>query len=169
MTEMVGEVADGFFVHPFGTAAFLRDVTIPALERGMAKSGRKRESFTISCQTILATGSTEEELTAARNGARAQISFYGSTPAYRPVLEHCGRGDLQEELNRLSKQGKWLEMAGLIDDDLLEAIAITGERDEIAAKIKARCAGAVDRVSLVAPFAPDAELFADVVKELGEI
>jgi probable F420-dependent oxidoreductase len=169
MTEVVGEVADGFFVHPFGTAGFLRDVTIPALERGMAKSGRKREGFTISCQTILATGSTEEELAAARNGARAQISFYGSTPAYRPVLDHCGRGELQEELNRLSKQGKWLEMAGLIDDDLLDTIAITGERHEIAAKIKARCGGAVDRVSLVAPFAPDAELWADVVKELGEI
>ncbi|MGI9592131.1 MAG: LLM class F420-dependent oxidoreductase [Myxococcota bacterium] len=168
MTEVVGEVADGFFVHPFGTAGFLRDVTIPALERGMGRSGRKRENFTISCQTILATGRNEEELLAARNGARAQISFYGSTPAYRPVLEHCGRGELQDELNRLSKQGKWLEMAGLIDDELLETIAITGERGEIAGKIKARCAGLVDRVSLAAPFAPDAELWSDVVAELKE-
>jgi len=168
MTEVVGEVADGFFVHPFGTAGFLRDVTIPALERGMERSGRKRENFTISCQTILATGSNEEELVAARNGARAQISFYGSTPAYRPVLEHCGRGELQDELNRLSKQGKWLEMAGLIDDDLLDQIAITGERHEIAARIRARCGGVVDRVSLVAPFAPDAELWSDVVAELKE-
>jgi probable F420-dependent oxidoreductase len=168
MTEVVGEVADGFFAHPFGTAGFLRDCTLPALERGMARSGRKRENFTISCQTILATGSTEEELVAARNGARAQISFYGSTPAYRPVLEHCGRGELQDELNRLSKQGKWLEMAGLIDDELLDLIAITGERHEIAARIKARCGGVVDRVSLVAPFAPDADLWSDVVAELGE-
>ncbi|MGH0037860.1 MAG: LLM class F420-dependent oxidoreductase [Myxococcota bacterium] len=166
MTEVVGEVADGFFVHPFHTAGFLRDHTLPCLERGLAKSGRSRDGFTISCQLIIASGSTEEELLAARNGARAQISFYGSTPAYRPVLEHCGRGELQPELNRLSKQGKWLEMAGLVDDDLLEQIAVSGERSEIAGKIAARCGGQVDRVSLVAPFAPDAELWADVVQEL---
>ena len=168
MTEVVGEVADGFFVHPFHTAGFLREVTLPALERGMARSGRRREDFEISCQVILATGSTDEEAEAARNGARAQISFYGSTPAYRPVLEQCGRGELQDELNRLSKQGRWLEMAGRIDDELLDRIAIVGERHEIAGKIRERCGGLVDRVSLVAPFAPDTELWADVVKELQE-
>jgi probable F420-dependent oxidoreductase len=146
MTEVVGEVADGFLVHPFHTADFLRQVSLPALERGMAKSGRRREDFEISCQTMLATGATEEEFAAARNGARAQISFYGPTPAYRPVLEKCGRGELQDELNRLSKQGKWLEMAGLIDDELLDQIAIVGERHE-----------------------PDTELWADVVQDLREV
>ena len=167
MTEAVGEVADGFLVHPFHTPEFLREATLPALERGLAKSGRKREQLEISCQLILATGRTDEEAEAARNGARAQISFYGSTPAYRPVLEQCGRGDLQEELNRLSKQGRWLEMAGRIDDDLLDRIAVTGPRDEVASRIAERCAGIVDRVSLVAPFAPEGELWRDVVLELS--
>ena len=163
MTEAVGEVADGFFVHPFHTAESVRDLTLPALERGFAKSGRRREDFEISCQVILAVGEDEESMLQARNGARAQISFYGSTPAYRPVLESIGRGPLQTELNRLSKQGKWLEMAGLIDDDLLEQIAIVGRRDEIAEKLRKRCEGFADRVSLVAPFAPDANLWSDVV------
>jgi len=166
MTEVVGEVADGFFVHPFHTREFLREVSLPSLERGLARAGRPRERFEISCQVILATGTGEEEIAAARNGARAQISFYGSTPAYRPVLEHCGLGELQTELNRLSKTGRWLEMAGLIDDDLLDRIAVTGPRSELGGKLRSRFGGLADRVSLIAPFAPNGELWADVVKEL---
>lgn len=168
MTEVCGEVADGFFVHPFSTRTSLTELTLPALDRGLAKAGRTREDFEISCQVILAVGETEEELEAAKNGARAQISFYGSTPAYRPVLEAEGMGALQDELNAMSKRGEWLEMAGRIDDDLLERVAVVGARSEVAAKLRARCGDFADRVSLVAPFAPDPALWADVVKALAE-
>jgi probable F420-dependent oxidoreductase len=163
MTEVVGEVADGFFVHPFHTVDFLRSSSLPCIEKGLSRAGRKRESFEIAAQVILATGNSEEELLAARNGARAQLSFYGSTPAYRPVLDHLGRGELQTELHRLSKQGRWLEMAGLVDDDLLERIAVVGTRDRIPGLLTERYGGLVDRLSLIAPFAPDETLWADVV------
>ena len=166
MTEVVGEVADGFFVHPFHTPESARQITLPALERGLAASGRERSSFEISCQMILVTGRDDEQCEAARNGARAQISFYGSTPAYRPVLECHGLGDLQDELNRLSKQGKWLEMAGLVDDDLLEKIAVVAPRNEVAAKVRERCGSWANRVSLLSHFAgPD--LLEDVVEDLS--
>ena len=166
MTEVVGEVADGFFVHPFHTPESARQITLPALERGLAASGRERSSFEISCQMILVTGRDDEQFEAARNGARAQISFYGSTPAYRPVLECHGLGDLQDELNRLSKQGKWLEMAGLVDDDLLEKIAVVAPRNEVAAKVRERGGGWADRVSLLSHFAgPD--LLEDIVEDLS--
>jgi probable F420-dependent oxidoreductase len=155
MTEVAGEVADGFFVHPFHTPEFIERVTLPALERGFAKSGRARDRFAISCQAIIASGTTEAEFENAKNVARAQLSFYGSTPAYRSVLDCHGWGDLHEELNRLSKQGGWLEMAGLIDDEVLEAIAVVGAPREVGAKLRARCAKFADRVSLVAPFEPD--------------
>ena len=166
MTEVAGEVADGFLVHPFHTKSFLRNETIPALETGLARAGRKREGYEISCQLILATGDDDATLENAKNGAKAQISFYGSTPAYRPVLDSLGRGALQEELNRMSKEGRWLEMAGRIDDELLSEIAIVGPRDELVDRIRDRCAGCVDRVSLVAPFAPDPDLWSDLVAEL---
>jgi probable F420-dependent oxidoreductase len=166
MTEVVGEVADGFLVHPFHTPEFISEVTLPALERGLARAGRKRENFEIGTQLILALADDDESLEAAKNGARAQISFYGSTPAYRPVLECIGRGDLQEELNRMSKAGRWLEMAGRIDDELLEKIAVVGSRRDAAAKILARCDGQADRVSFIAPFAPDPDLWADVVRDV---
>ncbi len=166
MTEVAGEVADGFFVHPFHTPKFVETLTLPALERGLATAGREREDFEIACQVMIASGSTEEEFTAARNAARAQISFYGSTPAYRPVLECHDRGELQTELNRLSKSGRWLEMAGLIDDDLLEKIAVVGSPDEIASKLRARCEKFADRVSLIAPLTPDPATWTSVVREL---
>ena len=167
MTETVGEVADGFFVHPFHTTEYIQSVTLPHLESGLKKAGRRREDLEIACQLIIASGSNDEEIEAAKNGARAQISFYGSTPAYRPVLDSIGRGDLQDELNFMSKKGQWLEMAGRIDDDLLEQIAVVGYRGEVADKIRARCAGFADRVSLVAPFAPDANQWADIVEALN--
>jgi probable F420-dependent oxidoreductase len=168
MTEVAGEVADGFFVHPFHTPEFIERVTLPALERGFAKSARTRDRFEISCQAIIASGTTEAEFENAKNIARAQLSFYGSTPAYRSVLDCHGWGDLHEELNRLSRQGGWLEMAGLIDDEVLEAIAVVGAPREIAAKLRARCGKFADRVSLVAPYEPDPGRWVDVVRELRD-
>ena len=116
---------------------------------------------------LLVTGDDEEQMVAARNGARAQLSFYGSTPAYRPVLESIGYGELQDELNAMSKRGQWLEMAGQIDDALLERIGVVGPRDRIASMVRERCGGWAGRVSLVAPFAPDDELWGDIVAELS--
>ena len=165
-TAIAGEVGDGYFVHPFHTRGFLEATTLPALARGFARSGRARDRFEVSCQVIVAAGDDDATLERAMQGAKAQISFYASTPAYRPVLESLGRGELQPELNALSKRGAWLEMAGRIDDALLGEIAVVGRRDEIAGKLQARCAGVADRVSIVSPFAPDPELWADVVSAL---
>jgi probable F420-dependent oxidoreductase len=119
MTEVAGEVADGFFVHPFHTAASIERITLPALARGRARAAEGLGALSISCQLIVASGATDEEFERAKNTARAQISFYGSTPAYRGVLECHGWGELHLELNRLSKRGDWLAMAALIDDDVV--------------------------------------------------
>jgi len=165
MTEVAGEVADGFFVHPFHTERSLAEITLPAFERGRERSVRG-DGFAIACQLIVAAGDTDEEQERARNLARAQIAFYGSTPAYRGVLACHGWEDLHTELNRLSKRGEWLAMAGRIDADILETIAVVGRTDEIAAEVRRRCAGFADRVSLVAPAMPDPERWADVVRDL---
>ncbi|MBW2420814.1 MAG: LLM class F420-dependent oxidoreductase [Deltaproteobacteria bacterium] len=168
MTEVTGEVADGFFLHPFHTMDFVNQTTLPSLEKGLATSGRSRGDFEISVQCIIVSGTDEESFEAAKNGAKAQLSFYGSTPAYSGVLESIGYGELHKELHTLSKQGRWLEMAGLIDDDVIGKIAVVGERDEIADKLRARYGGIADRISLVAPFAPDSEHWASVVRSFKE-
>src|SRR5947208_16473597 len=121
MTEVAGEVCDGLLAHGFTTEAYLREVTLPALERGLAKAGKTRNQFEISCPTFVITGTSEKEMAAADQGVRQQIAFYASTPAYKTVLDKHGWGDLQPELNRLSKQGEWVEMGRLIDDDVTDA------------------------------------------------
>jgi probable F420-dependent oxidoreductase len=166
MTEVAGEVADGFFTHPFNTVESMRETTLPAIDRGLATSGRTRADFEISYQVMVASGDSDEQQSLARSTIKSQIAFYASTPAYRGVLESRGWGDLQPELNRLSKRGKWMEMTALIDDEILEAIAICGARKEIAARVRARCGDFADRVSLVAPYAPDPADWAEVARAL---
>ncbi len=166
MTEVAGEVADGFFTHPFNTAESVRKITLPALERGWARAERERDDFEISYQVMVVTGESDEEIERARESVKTQLAFYGSTPAYRVVLECHGWGDLQGELNRLSKRGQWVEMTGLIDDAVLETIAVCGPPGELAARVRARCGEFADRVSLVAPYAPDAPYWPDIAREL---
>ncbi|CDO89841.1 LLM class F420-dependent oxidoreductase [Mycobacterium triplex] len=146
MTEMCGEVADGHLGHPMVSKRYLNEVTVPALLRGMARGGRDRGDFEVSCEVMVATGENDAELAAAMTATRKQIAFYGSTPAYRKVLELHGWGDLHAELNRLSKQGEWDAMGSLIDDDMLRAFAVVGRLDEVGAALKSRCEGVVDRV-----------------------
>ena len=93
----------------------------------------------------------------ADRGVREQIGFYGSTPAYRGVLETHGWGDLQNELNSLSKQGEWNEMGRRIDDDVRDAFAVVGEPEEIPTLIRTRYGNIVDRVSFYAPYRSDPE------------
>jgi probable F420-dependent oxidoreductase len=163
MTEVVGEVCDGMFVHGFTTEKYLRETTIPALERGLAKSGRTRADLELSFPTFMVTGETDEEWQTADASVREQIAFYGSTPAYRPVLEAHGWGEVQDELNRLSKQGQWKEMGKVITDDILDAFAVRGSPSELPGLVMARFGDLVDRVSFYAPYRTDPEQWADVV------
>jgi probable F420-dependent oxidoreductase len=163
MTEVAGEVADGLLAHGFTTERYLREVSVPAFERGLARGGRSRADVQISCPGMVVTGPNEEAFAAATTAVKRQLAFYGSTPAYRPVLELHGWGDLQPELNTLSKRGQWAEMAELIDDDVLNAFAVVGELDEIPGKILARFGGLVDRFSFYTPYHVEPERWAEVL------
>ena len=166
MTELAGEVADGFMAHPFNTRESLLANTLPALERGLARSGRSRADLDVIAATLVVTADREEDFERVVLAARKQLAFYGSTPAYRPTLDHHGWGDLHAELNRLSKAGRWDDMTYLIEDEVLEAIAVVGPRKEIAGKLRARLEGIADGVSLTHNRAPDPDHWADVVAEL---
>lgn len=168
MTAVAGEVADGFIAHPFSSRRSLLENTLPALEQGLAKSGRKRGDIEVVAATLVVTADTEEAFAAAKLAARKQLAFYGSTPAYLPTLTCHGWDDLHQELNRLSKAGRWDDMTGLVDDDVLEQIAVVGERREIAGKLKARLAGIADSVSITHNRYPDPSHWADVVRAMKQ-
>ncbi|OBI47212.1 LLM class F420-dependent oxidoreductase [Mycobacterium kyorinense] len=168
MTEMSGDVADGLLVHAFTTRRYLHEVTIPALERGMRRSGRERSGFQVACPVFTVTGNDDAELEGAAARVRKQIAFYGSTPAYRKVLELHGWGQVATELHRLSLQGEWDAMSAVIDDEILEAFAVVAPVEKLAAALASRCDGVIDRVMPSLPHTlPEATVTA-VLQELRE-
>jgi probable F420-dependent oxidoreductase len=164
MTEVAGEVADGFICHGFTTERYLREVTLPALERGRAKVGKTMEGYEIVGPSFVVTGTNENELKQAAQGTRQQIAFYGSTPAYRGVLDLHGWGGMQDELNALSKQGKWVEMGNLVDDEILNTFAVVGEPEQIAPELHRRYGDVINRISFYAPYKSDPERWRGVLE-----
>ncbi len=152
MTEVAGEVADGLLVHPFTTERYLREVTLPALQRGLARSGRTLDTFQIALSRLVATGNDAQSLENAMERVRGQIAFYGSTPAYRGVLDLHGWADLQPALNSLSRDAEWEKMGSLISDEVLDSFSIVGEADQVATMVRERFGDVVTRFSLYTPY-----------------
>ncbi|MBU9764135.1 TIGR03617 family F420-dependent LLM class oxidoreductase [Mycobacterium sp. TNTM28] len=144
LTRATAQFADGLLVMPFGSKRFLHEATLPAVRDGLAAAGRAAGELAIVPEIIVSAGGNHD-------ATRRLLAFYGSTPAYRPVLEVHGWGDLQPELNALSKQGRWQEMGSLIDDEVLHTIAACGSPAEIAAHIRDRVEGVSDRICLYQP------------------
>ena len=151
MSEVAAEVADGVLVMPFNSSRHFHERTLPAIERGLAAGGRSPEEVEIIVEVIVAAGRSEGELAAAKDGVRGLLSFYGSTPSYRPVLEVEGWGELQTQLNAMSKRGEWADMAGLIDDTMVATIGVVGTPQECAEQIVARFGKRADRVCCYFP------------------
>jgi probable F420-dependent oxidoreductase len=166
MTKVAGETCDGLLCHGFTTESYLREVTLPAVEAGLSAAERTRADIQLSLPAFVVTGRTEEEMAAAAVGVRQQVAFYGSTPAYRGVLEHHGWGDLQGELNALSKQGGWQDMGELIDDEMLATFAVVAEPDQVGPGLLARFGDVIDRVTFYAPYQAQGDTFAPAVEAL---
>jgi probable F420-dependent oxidoreductase len=153
MTRLAGEVADGLLAHGFTTARYLRERTLPVLAEGLAAAGRSREEVTVSLPGFVVTGRTDAERAEAAAAVKATIAFYGSTPAYRPVLELHGWDSLADELHALSvsrREDKWTAMRDLVDDEVLSTFAVVGEPQEVGPAVRERFDGLVDRFSVYA-------------------
>lgn len=166
--RLAGEVADGVRLHAFCTRAYLEQTVMPKLAEGWAKSGRTRENFEIHGGGFIATGPDEESVAKKVDWVRMRVGFYGSTPAYWPVLEAHGLGDLGRKLNAMSKQGQWAEMTREISDDVVRLFAAVGTHKEIAAAIRERFAGS-DSVSASATSEEGADLPPDVIQDIKRI
>ena len=170
MTEVAGEACDGFLCHPFTTERYLREVTLPALQRGRASAGiASMDGYEIAGSSFVVTGEGGEEMERSAAATRQQIAFYGSTPAYRPVLDLHGWGDLQDDLNTLSKRGQWVEMAALIDDEILNTFAVVAQPEEIAPELGRRYGDVISRTSFCAPVQGDPDRWQSVMAAIKAI
>lgn len=166
MTELAGEVGDGYVAHSFTTESYVREVTLPTLARGRERAGRTLDGFEVRGLVTVATGASEEQMARSVREARELVAFYGSTPAYARVLEHHGWGELHTELHALSRADRWAEMPGLVDDEVLHAFAVVGEPREIGPKILARYGGVLDTVGFYTPSEYVPEVWAEVLAGL---
>lgn len=159
MTELAGEVADGVYLHAFTHRRYLDQVTLPALERGLARAGRSRADLSLVLPVFLVTGEGAGRERMERE-VREQVAFYGSTPAYAGVLAALGQEELHLELHRLSKQGRWQEMAARVPEEVLDAVAVRAPLGEVADELRRRFEGVCDRlvVSCALPPSTLAEL-----------
>lgn len=154
LCQLAGELCEGFHVHPFHSTRYLREVTLPNITLGLEKSGRTRADIQLSSSIFVITGQTPAEVQTARQAVRAQIAFYASTPSYHAVMETHGWLDTAERLGMMAARQQWPDMAALIDDEMLEAFAVTGAPDELAGLIQRRYAGLLDRINYYVPFVP---------------
>ena len=157
MTEVAGEVADGMIIHPFSTLPYIEQVTLPAIQAGLDKAGKSMDDFELSYSCFVVTGRDEAEFEASKKAARERVAFYGSTPAYKGVLDAIRVGELQGELNTMSKQGRWKEMGTLITDDILDAFGVVGEPKDIAPQMLERYGRFTTRTSASFPVSDDAQ------------
>ncbi len=141
-------MCDGFHGHPFNSPRYLREAILPAIEEGAQKAGRKREDVSVSVTAFAATTPEEE------NFARAQISFYASTPSYRPVFALHGLEDVAEELSVHAAKGEWGEMFGLVTDEILHTFCLVTDAELLPAKLQERYGDIADRLTLYTPFVP---------------
>ena len=169
LTEMVAAEADGLLVMPFTSRRFFEGHTLEAVESGLARRREGLAPLELVPELIICTGRDEAEQAAADAGCRALLGFYGSTPAYRPVLEAEGRGELQPQLRDMSRAGRWAEMAEVIDDEVLAAIAVRGTPGEVAAQVAERYGPHAGRVAVYMPYETSEDLLSELLDALHSI
>jgi probable F420-dependent oxidoreductase len=148
LAKLAGELCDGFHAHPFHSVRYMKEVMLPAIEEGAKKTNRKREDVAVALSAFIAT--TPEEM----NFARMQISFYASTPSYRPVMDLHGWSGIAEQLSVHAAKGEWAEMPMLITDEMLNEFCLVTEEEKLASELKKRYDGIADRLTLYIPFVP---------------
>lgn len=153
MCRLAGEIADGFHVHPYHTRRYLREVALPQIQAGLARSTRTRRDFTVTASVFVATGS-DAEVASGLEDIRRHLAFYASTPTYRPVLELHGWSEIGERLSRCAARGQWQEMPSLVTDEMLEASAVWGPPADVAGRLRTEYAGLIDRLGVYEALVP---------------
>lgn len=169
MLKVAAEESDDVKLHAFCTRKYLTESIMPILDAGLAARGRTRESFEISGGGFVITGKDDAAVAELFDWVRYRVAFYGSTPAYWPVFEAHGLGDLGRKLNAMTRAGQWNEMAKEVSDDVVHLFAAVGRHDQLEKAISQRFGGLVDSISASANSAKPSDLPPGLVQDLGRI
>src|SRR4030095_9003566 len=155
MCQLAGDLCEGFHAHPLHSARYLKERVLPNIEIGLMQSGRQRHAIEISSSIFVIPSDNPAEAAKYESEIREQISFYASTPPYRPVFELEGWGDVADELKALAARARWPEMPALITDEMLDRFALRGTWSELPEKVLKKYDGLLDRVRYYFPLVPD--------------
>lgn len=145
LSRLAGELCQGFHVHPFHTTAYLDSVVLPNIDAGAKRAGRSLDDVDRVTTVFVMTGADDSEVEQAMAGVRQQISFYASTPSYRPVLEASG-WEFGEKLHSMSRRGEWDKMPAEVPDEAVLSVGVAAPVDKLAEAIKDRYGTRVQRV-----------------------
>jgi probable F420-dependent oxidoreductase len=169
MLRLAGESFDGVRLHPFCTRRYSEEVVLPELRHGMARGGRARDGYEIAGGGFIATGPDEASAEKVLEWVRYRVAFYGSTPAYWPVLAVHGLEELGQKLNVMSKAGQWDRMAAEISDDVVRLFAVVATHRDLAKAIAERFGGVSDAVGLSGGYGTRQDIPPDLVQDVRRI
>ncbi|UFS98474.1 TIGR03617 family F420-dependent LLM class oxidoreductase [Nocardia huaxiensis] len=152
MAELAGEIADGVIAPPFSTVKHLTEVLLPAVERGLTRSGRTRADFTIMCLPMTIVGDSPLEQETAAASARLQLAFHSSPADARALFDLHGLAHLGDQVTEIFLSGapdQPQRMQRLITDEILDLFTLTGRHDDILGKTRTRFAHIADRIAPV--------------------
>jgi hypothetical protein len=155
MLELVGVTADGMHTHPTNTSSrYLREVILPRVAAGATRRSPALAPPLLCANELVACGPDDATVAAERERFRAMLAFLFSTPAYWPSLELFGWRDVGERLLRLTREGRWKEMANALPDAVLDEFLVSGRYEELPEALVTRFGGLVRRITLPVPSQP---------------
>ncbi|HQY90108.1 MAG TPA: TIGR03617 family F420-dependent LLM class oxidoreductase [Caldilinea sp.] len=158
MLRLAGSVCEGVHIHPFHSPRYLREYAWPHLRDGLRSAGRSRMNFTAVAAVFAIPTDGAKPASVYERSVREQLAFYMSTPAYRAIVDLHGWTATAERLSTMARQGEWQAMGDLIDDEMLDAFAVTGTWTALPGIVKQRYAGRLlDRIAYYLPYAPGEE------------
>lgn len=169
MCALAGELGDGVRLHPVCTPAFIDQKVLPSLAEGAARAGRDVDAIEVCMKPLIGTAGTQGELERLTATVRARVAFYLSTPSYRRTFDLHGWHDIARKASQLSREQRWDDLTGLVDDEMLHTVATIGTYDEIAVKLNERYADKVDRIEFSIPVRDegDAEAYRSILGDLA--
>lgn len=123
MCELAGEVADGAVLW-LCPPAYVRDVAVPAIERGRRRAGKPLAGFDIVAAVPLAV---TDDRAAAMTAFRAELKRYVEQPFYRTMMQAAGLGEPVAAFDR----------TGEVPETLAEALGGIGDAGAARAYVEA--------------------------------
>jgi F420-dependent oxidoreductase-like protein len=115
MLELAGEIADGAVLW-LCSPDYVRDVALPALQRGRARAGKTLAGFEVVAAVPVAVA---DDAAGALTAFRGELTRYLTLPFYRAMLEASGLG---QEIAAFDRSGE-------VAEGLTRALGAVGKPD----------------------------------------